>query len=83
MRIRNAKIEELKPKARERALSPRQLAALQREDEIKKALGRLKSDDDIIAIEQRRGFPAAFEYRGRRLVAAHDVNRCSHRKTSL
>ena len=51
MRIRNAKIEELKPKARERALSPRQLAALQREEEIKKALGRLKSDDDILAIE--------------------------------
>ena len=51
MRIRNAKIEELKPKTRERALSPRQLAALQREEEIKKALGRLKSDDDILAIE--------------------------------
>ena len=51
MRIRNAKIEELKPKAKERALSPRQLAALQREDEIKRALGRLKGDDDIIAIE--------------------------------
>jgi hypothetical protein len=51
MRIRNAKIEELKPKPKERALSPRQLAALQREDEIKRALGRLKGDDDIIAIE--------------------------------
>jgi len=51
MRIRNAKIEELKPKAKERALSPRQLAALQREDEIKRALGRLKSDEDILAIE--------------------------------
>jgi hypothetical protein len=51
MRIRNAKIDELKPKAKERALSPRQLAALQREEEIKRALARLKSDDDIIAIE--------------------------------
>jgi hypothetical protein len=51
MRIRNAKIDELKPKTRERAMSPRQLAALQREEEIKRALGRLKNDDDIIAIE--------------------------------
>ena len=51
MRIRSAKIEELKPKARERALSPRQLAALQREEEIRKALARLKSDEDILAIE--------------------------------
>ena len=51
MRIRAAKLEELAPKPRERALSPRQLAALQREDEIRKALGRLKSDDDVIAVE--------------------------------
>lgn len=51
MRIRTAKREELAPKARERALSPRQQAALQREDEIRRALGRLKSDDDIMAIE--------------------------------
>ena len=51
MRIRSAKIEELTPKPRERALSPRQLAALQREDEIRKALGRLKTDEDVIAIE--------------------------------
>jgi hypothetical protein len=51
MRIRPAKIEELAPKPKDRALSPRQLAALQREEEIKKALGRLKSDDDILAIE--------------------------------
>ncbi len=51
MRIRTAKIEELTPKARERALSPRQLAALQREDEIRKALARLKSDEDILALE--------------------------------
>ena len=51
MRIRAAKIEELQPKARERALSPRQLAAQQREEEIKKALGRLKSDEDIVALE--------------------------------
>jgi hypothetical protein len=39
------------PKKRERALSPRQIAAMQREDDIKKALGRLKSDDDVIAID--------------------------------
>lgn len=51
MRIRAAKMEELVPKPRERALSPRQLAALQREEEIRKALGRLKSDEDIVAIE--------------------------------
>lgn len=51
MRIRAAKIEELKPKTQERALSPRQLAALQREDEIRRALGRLKGGDDILAIE--------------------------------
>ena len=51
MRIRSAKIEELTPKPRERALSPRQLAALQRQEEIRKALGRLKSDEDILAIE--------------------------------
>jgi hypothetical protein len=51
MRIRSAKIEELTPKPRERAMSPRQLAALQREEEIRKALARLKSDEDVIAIE--------------------------------
>jgi len=51
MRIRAAKLEELMPKPRERALSPRQLAAMQREDEIRKALGRLKSDEDMIAVE--------------------------------
>ena len=51
MRIRAAKLEELAPKPRERALSPRQLAALQREEEIRKALGRLKSDEDLIALE--------------------------------
>ncbi len=39
------------PKPRERALSPRQLAALQREEEIRKALARLKSDEDVIALE--------------------------------
>jgi hypothetical protein len=51
MRIRAAKLEELMPKPRERALSPRQLAAMQREEEIRKALGRLKSGDDVIALE--------------------------------
>jgi thioesterase domain-containing protein len=51
MRVRAAKMEELSPKPKERALSPRQLAALQREEEIRRALGRLKSDDDLIALE--------------------------------
>lgn len=51
MRIRAAKRDELTPKSKERAMSPRQVAALQREDEIRKALGRLKADGDIIAIE--------------------------------
>ena len=32
-------------------MSPRQLAALQREDEIRKALVRLRSDEDILAID--------------------------------
>lgn len=51
MRIRPAKIEELAPKPKERALSPRQLAALQRDEEIRKALARLKADEDILAFE--------------------------------
>jgi hypothetical protein len=51
MRIRAAKLEELVPKPRERALSPRQLAALQREEEIRKALTRLRTDEDVIAVE--------------------------------
>jgi hypothetical protein len=51
MRIRAAKIEELAPKPRERALTPRQLAALQREEEIRKALARLRANEDVIAIE--------------------------------
>ena len=51
MRIRAAKLEELAPKPRERALSPRQLAALQREEEVRKAFARLRTDEDIVAIE--------------------------------
>ena len=51
MRIRAAKLDELTPKQRDRALSPRQLAALQREDEIRKALARLKSEEDVLALE--------------------------------
>lgn len=39
------------PKTRERALSPRQLAAIQRDEELRKAFGRLKSDEDVLAIE--------------------------------
>lgn len=51
MRIRNAKLEELTLKPKKRALSPRQLAALAREEEIRKAIGRLKSDEDLVALE--------------------------------
>ncbi len=51
MRIRAAKLDELAPKLRERALSPRQLATQQREEEIRKAFARLRGDDDIVAIE--------------------------------
>lgn len=51
MRIRAARIEELKPKPRERALSPRQLAALRRDEELRKALARLRSDEEILAVE--------------------------------
>lgn len=32
-------------------MSPRQLAALRREEEIRRALGRLKNDEDILAVE--------------------------------
>ena len=55
MRIRAAKLEELTPTPRARALSPRQLAALKREDEIRRALNRLKSDEDVIAVELEPG----------------------------
>ena len=51
MRIRAAKLEELAPKPRERALSPRQLAALAREEEIRKAFAKLHSDEVVLAIE--------------------------------
>jgi hypothetical protein len=51
MRIRTARLEELQPKARERALSPRQRAALERENDIKRALGRLKADEDVVALD--------------------------------
>ena len=51
MRIRAAKIEELAPKLRERALSPRQLAAFQRDEEFKKALARLRTEEDLLAVE--------------------------------
>jgi hypothetical protein len=49
MRIRTAKFEELSPKNRE--MSPRQLAAFQREEEIRGALGQLHTEEDILAIE--------------------------------
>ena len=32
-------------------MSPRQLAALQREEEIRKAFWRLRTDEDILAVE--------------------------------
>jgi hypothetical protein len=51
MRIRAAKLEELQPKARERALSPRQRAALERDNKIRRALARLKSSADVVAID--------------------------------
>jgi hypothetical protein len=51
MKIRVAKREELLPKKRERALSPRQQAALKREEEIRRSFSRLKSEDDVVAIE--------------------------------
>jgi hypothetical protein len=51
MRIRAARLEELQPKARERSLSPRQRAALERENKIRRALGRLKSNEDVVAID--------------------------------
>ena len=51
MRVRTLKLEELTLKPRERALSPRQLAALQREKKIIRALGLLKSDEDVVALD--------------------------------
>lgn len=77
MRIRAAKMEELAPKSRERALSPRQLAALQREEEIRKALARLKADDDLIAIELDPADKVpTMRVSVKRVIAAHrpDVN---------
>jgi hypothetical protein len=77
MRIRAAKLEELAPKPRERALSPRQLAALQREEEIRKALARLKSDEDVIAIELDPADKVpTMRLAVKRVIAAHrpDVN---------
>jgi hypothetical protein len=49
MRIRAAKFDELSPKNRE--LTPRQLAAFHRDEEIRGALGQLQAEDDILAIE--------------------------------
>jgi hypothetical protein len=37
------------------AASPRQLAAMQRDEEIRKALARLRADDDLIALELEPG----------------------------
>ncbi len=77
MRIRAAKLEELAPKPRERALSPRQLAALQREEEIRKALARLKSVEDLIAIELDPADKVpTMRLAVKRVIAAHrpDVN---------
>ncbi len=72
MRIRAAKFEELAPKARERALSPRQLAALAREEEIRKALARLKTDEDVVAIElDPADTVPTFRLAVKRAIAAH------------
>jgi hypothetical protein len=77
MRIRAAKLEELAPKPRERALSPRQLAAMAREEEIRKAFARLKSDEDLIAIELDPADKVpTMRAAVKRVIAAHrpDVN---------
>ncbi len=77
MRIRAAKLEELAPKPRERALSPRQLAALAREEEIRKALTRLKSEEDVIALELEPADKVpTFRLAVKRVIAAQrpDVN---------
>ena len=77
MRIRAAKLEELVPRPRERALSPRQLAALQREDELRKAMARLKADEDIIAIELEPADKVpTFRLSVKKVIANHrpDVN---------
>ncbi len=72
MRIRAAKFEELAPKARERALSPRQLAAMAREEEIRKALARLKTDEEVIAIELEPADKVpTFRLAVKRVIAAH------------
>lgn len=77
MRIRTAKMEELAPKPRERALSPRQLAAMQREEEIRKAFARLKTDEDVVAIELDPADKVpTFRQAVKRVIANHrpDVN---------
>ena len=77
MRIRAAKLEELAPKPRERALSPRQLAAMAREEEIRKALARLKSEEDVIALELEPADKVpTFRLAVKRVIAAQrpDVN---------
>jgi hypothetical protein len=51
MKVRTAKLEELIRQPKERRPSPRQLAAMRRGKAIRRAFGRLKTDDDIIAIE--------------------------------
>jgi hypothetical protein len=77
MRIRAAKLDELAPKLRERALSPRQLAALQREEEIRKAFARLRTEEDIVAIELDPADKVpTMRAAVKRVIAAHrqDVN---------
>lgn len=76
MRIRAAKMEELAPKPRERALSPRQLAALQREEEIRKAFARLRGDEVLaIELDPAEKVPT-MRLAVKRVIAAHrpDVN---------
>jgi hypothetical protein len=76
MRIRAASIDELKPKPKVRALSPRQIAAQKREEEVRKAFGKLKGDE-LLALELE-GNEAITLWRAaaKRAIAAHrpDVN---------
>lgn len=52
MRIRTAKLDELQAKKpREKQMSPRQQAATEREENVRRALQRLRSDGDVVALE--------------------------------
>lgn len=83
MRIRVASIDELKPKPKERALSPRQIAAHKREEEVRKAFGRLKGDE-VIALELDADEAITlWRAAAKRAIAAHrpEVNMAVRGKT--